>query len=68
MHGRAQPRLIRRGRSNLRLPEPLVRSIDIARARRPGFMSRNSWIAEAIREKLTSEGIDTAGEIGGSDA
>jgi hypothetical protein len=45
-----------------------MRSIDIARARRPGFMSRNSWIAEAIREKLASEGIDTAGAIGGSDA
>lgn len=44
-------------RCNLRLPAQVVRSIDRARAKRPGVLSRNSWIAEAIRDKLSGEGI-----------
>jgi hypothetical protein len=46
----------------------MLRSIDVARERRPGFMSRNSWIAEAIRDKLMQEGIEPApGASGGAD-
>jgi metal-responsive CopG/Arc/MetJ family transcriptional regulator len=47
-----------RERCNLRLPEGVVRAIDEARVKRPGFVSRNSWIAESIRDKLKGEGID----------
>jgi len=68
MHGRPQitesPCV---GRSNLRLPKHIVRSIDIARGRRPGFMSRNSWIAEAVIDKLKQEGIDVPPDPGGAD-
>jgi metal-responsive CopG/Arc/MetJ family transcriptional regulator len=46
-----------RERCNLRLSEEIVSSIDAARAKRPGFISRNSWIAEAILEKLSKEGV-----------
>jgi metal-responsive CopG/Arc/MetJ family transcriptional regulator len=47
-----------RERCNLRLPEGVVRAIDEARVKRPGFVSRNSWIAEAIQDKLKGEGIE----------
>ncbi|HEY3639289.1 MAG TPA: hypothetical protein VGK90_14165 [Rhizomicrobium sp.] len=47
----------KRERCNLRLPTIVLRSIDSTRSKRPGVLSRNSWIAEAIRDKLTSEGI-----------
>jgi metal-responsive CopG/Arc/MetJ family transcriptional regulator len=43
-------------RCNLRLSEDLLSSIDAARSARAGFVSRNSWIAEAIHEKLSKEG------------
>lgn len=45
-------------RCNLRLPEHVMHVIDEARRNRPGFVSRNSWIAEAIRDKLKKEGVD----------
>jgi len=40
------------GRFSLRLPKELYSEIDTLRTERPGNISRNTWIAEAIREKL----------------
>lgn len=40
------------GRFSLRIPKELYYEIDLLRTERPGNISRNTWIAEAIREKL----------------
>lgn len=42
-------------RINLRLSSETFQAIDEARAGRPGRVSRNTWIAEAIEEKLGRE-------------
>ncbi|MBV2182416.1 MAG: hypothetical protein KUL86_14450 [Castellaniella sp.] len=42
-------------RINLRLSSEMFRSIDAARGKRPGNVSRNTWIAEAIEEKIARE-------------
>lgn len=42
-------------RINLRLAPETFAEIDRLRARRPGAVSRNTWIAEAIEEKLARE-------------
>jgi predicted HicB family RNase H-like nuclease len=42
-------------RINLRLSSETFRAIDDARGHRAGNVSRNTWIAEAIEEKLTRE-------------
>lgn len=42
-------------RINLRLAPELCAAIDEARDRRPGAISRNTWITEAIQEKLARE-------------
>lgn len=42
-------------RINLRLPGDMFAQIDIACATRPGNVSRNTWIAEAVGEKLARE-------------
>ncbi|MHB8286805.1 MAG: hypothetical protein ACYDD1_19300 [Caulobacteraceae bacterium] len=42
-------------RINLRLSASTFVEIDHARAGRPGNVSRNTWIAEAIAEKLNRE-------------
>lgn len=39
-------------RINLRLPGETFNAIDAARSERPGMVSRNTWITEAIQEKL----------------
>ncbi|WP_082508478.1 ribbon-helix-helix domain-containing protein [Burkholderia sp. Leaf177] len=52
-------------RLNLRLPEDTVEAIDAARAHRAGIVSRNTWIAEAIREKLAREHIEVNLHSGG---
>lgn len=39
-------------RINLRLPGETFDAIDAARGERPGMVSRNTWITEAIEEKL----------------
>ena len=51
-----------RSRQNLRLDPCLWAGIDEARMRRSGSISRNTWIAEAIEEKLAREAatIDSA--------
>lgn len=42
-------------RFNLRLLQETVEAIDSACARRIGNVSRNTWITEAIQEKLSRE-------------
>ena len=42
-------------RINFRLPSEVFARVDEARALRLGSVSRNTWIAEAIQEKLTRE-------------
>jgi predicted HicB family RNase H-like nuclease len=40
---------------NLRVPESLVRQVDALRKRRAGKISRNTWILEAIADKVERE-------------
>ncbi len=42
-------------RINLRLPAETFDAIDTCRAQRTGVVSRNTWITEAVEEKLASE-------------
>lgn len=55
-------------RLNLRLPQETVEAIDSARARRIGNVSRNTWITEAIEEKLNREGDKTSNQNGEREA
>ena len=45
-------------RINLRLPPETFAAIDRARAGRPGQVSRNTWLTEAVEEKLARESVD----------
>ena len=52
-------------RINLRLSADTFRAIDAARGSRAGNVSRNTWIAEAIEEKLAREiGHPDSSDIG----
>ncbi len=42
---------------NLRVPESLVEKVDDLRKRRTGKISRNTWILEAIADKITRESV-----------
>lgn len=42
-------------RRNLRLDTELCKAIDTARAQRAGKVSFNTWILEAVQEKLSTE-------------
>jgi predicted HicB family RNase H-like nuclease len=42
-------------RINLRLPPETFAEIDLARAARAGHVSRNTWLTEAVEEKLQRE-------------
>lgn len=44
-------------RINLRLPAETFDAIDASRTARAGNISRNTWITEAIAEKLAREGV-----------
>jgi len=44
-----------RPRQNVRLHPQMWEAIDDVRTKRPGVVSRNTWIAEAILEKLARE-------------
>jgi hypothetical protein len=44
-----------RTRQSLRLATELWTAIDVARSARAGNISRNTWITEAILEKITRE-------------
>jgi metal-responsive CopG/Arc/MetJ family transcriptional regulator len=43
-------------RINLRLPAEMLAKVDHRRSRRAGNVSRNTWIVEAIEEKLARSG------------
>jgi hypothetical protein len=51
----ASTKLDDRGRQSLRLEPAVWTAIDMARLRRAGSISRNTWITEAIAEKLERE-------------
>ena len=56
-------------RINLRLPGEIFEAIDAARGSRPGNVSRNTWISEAIEEKLARERGETGdNKVGASHA
>ena len=40
---------------NLRVPESLVAKVDALRKRRTGKISRNTWILEAIEDRIKRE-------------
>lgn len=42
-------------RINLRLPPEMFEKIDALRSQRVGHVSRNTWITEAIQEKLVRD-------------
>jgi predicted HicB family RNase H-like nuclease len=42
---------------NLRVPESLVAKVDALRKRRTGKISRNTWILEAIADKIARESV-----------
>jgi hypothetical protein len=52
-------------RINLRLAGDTFVAIDAACASRPGNVSRNTWIAEAIEEKLARERLVSTANEGG---
>jgi hypothetical protein len=47
-------------RINLRLSSGTFGEIDACRTRRAGNISRNTWITEAVHEKLAREGVASA--------
>jgi len=49
-------------RINLRLAAETFADIDAACAARPGNVSRNTWIAEAVQEKLAREPMAAASQ------
>lgn len=49
-------------RINLRLAGRTFSAIDAVCAARPGYISRNTWIAEAIEEKLARERVAAAND------
>ncbi|MFC3068820.1 hypothetical protein [Phenylobacterium soli] len=51
-------------RINLRLPVETFEAIDESRALRPGSVSRNTWITEAIEEKLARDRASGAHQEG----
>ena len=42
---------------NLRVPESFVEQVDALRKRRTGKISRNTWILEAIADKIARESV-----------
>jgi hypothetical protein len=48
-----------RSRGSLRLDPKVWEAVDEARSGRPGFISRNTWVMEAILEKLANEQQNT---------
>jgi hypothetical protein len=54
-------------RINLRLPAETFEAIDAARGARPGNVSRNTWITEAVEEKLAHDRAANGQSKGGAD-
>jgi predicted HicB family RNase H-like nuclease len=42
---------------NMRVPESLIAKVDALRKRRTGKISRNTWILEAIEDKVERESV-----------
>ena len=63
-----EPQAKDKDRINLRLPTEVFTAIDKARARRPGSISRNTWITEAVQEKLLREAELSKSQEGAPDA
>jgi hypothetical protein len=55
-------------RINLRLPADTFEAIDAVRAGRPGNISRNTWITEAVEEKLARDRAERGLSNGAIDA
>jgi hypothetical protein len=49
-----------RDRINHRLPAEVFGAIDSSRAARAGHVSRNTWLTEAVQEKLAREGFNAS--------
>ena len=49
-----------RTRLNVRFEESVWNRIDALRSKRAGFVSRNSWILEAVMEKLSRESAEAS--------
>lgn len=47
-------------RINLRLPAETFEAIDESRSARPGHVSRNTWVTEAVEEKLARDRAERA--------
>lgn len=54
-------------RINLRLAGETFDAIDAARGIRPGNISRNTWITEAVEEKLARDRAESGQGKGGAD-
>jgi hypothetical protein len=54
-------------RINLRLSAEAFEAIDALRSARPGNISRNTWITEAIEEKLARDRAASGQDKGGAD-
>jgi len=48
---------VKQERMNLRLPPQMIEAVDAALAQRVGRVSRNTWITEAVQEKLIRDGL-----------
>jgi len=44
-----------KSRVNIRLDSSVWHQIDLQRSERAGFISRNTWIEEAVKEKLAKD-------------
>lgn len=65
MNNPTSPSAIRElDRINLRLSPETFEAIDNSRNLRPGRLSRNTWIAEAIEEKLLRDSAATGAQNG----
>lgn len=65
MNNPTSPNAIRElDRINLRLSPETFEAIDNSRNLRPGRLSRNTWIAEAIEEKLLRDSAATGAQNG----
>jgi predicted HicB family RNase H-like nuclease len=63
MIGDSKPSSVRPlDRINLRLPAETFEAIDASRLARAGNVSRNTWITEAVEEKLARERVATSRE------
>ena len=59
--GGSSPSAIEQGKErifNLRVPEEIVNKVDALRRKRTGKISRNTWILEAIEDKLERESAE----------